>query len=196
MIPCVVSINKHPSSILHPPILSNTHAAKLKMFTTSAILLPNMSFEDLAEQIVAVTEALELIKNLQPVVEMYDNTATKSSYFSWVFGATPKSPVPPQPYVSDLPPLHVNQHPIVLSIWVNSHSLTSYKANLSKELMDLIREKRQYARSLELGVSLENLQGRSTLCGFRSESHLGLSCTGPMSGLKSNGVMGVRNRMR
>jgi len=121
------------------------------MFTTSAILLPNMSFEDLAEQIVAVTEALELIKNLQPVVEVYDNSTTKSSSStSWSSSVATKTPAPRQPYVSDLPPLQANQHPIVLSIWVNSHSLTSYKANLSKELMDLIREKRQHARSLEL----------------------------------------------
>ncbi|KAG0053446.1 hypothetical protein BGZ83_001051 [Gryganskiella cystojenkinii] len=116
------------------------------MFTTSAILLPNMSFEDLAEQIVAVTEALELIKNLQPVVETHDSIPTKSTS-SWSNSTVTKTR---QPYVSDLPPLQANQHPIVLSIWVNSHSLSSYKTNLARELMELIREKRQHARSLEL----------------------------------------------
>lgn len=117
------------------------------MFTTSAILLPNMSFEELAEQIVAVTEALELIKNLQPQVETHDNSSSKSTS-SWSSSAVSKTPR--QSYVSDVPPLKANQHPIVLSIWVNSHSLSSYKANLARELMELIREKRRHAQSLEL----------------------------------------------
>ncbi|KAG9062186.1 hypothetical protein KI688_006518 [Linnemannia hyalina] len=131
------------------------------MFTTSAILLPNMSFEDLAEQIVAVTEALELIKNLQPVqpvVETHDNNGSKSTS-SWGSSTVAKTPPPRQPYVSDLPPLQPNQHPIVLSIWVNSHSLSSYKSHLARELMELIREKRQHARSLELAkVNNKNYQ--------------------------------------
>lgn len=117
------------------------------MFTTSGILLPNMSFEELAEQIVAVTEALELVKNLQPEVENQDNSGSKS-LSSWSNKSVSTSPR--QPYVSDVPPLKDNQHPIVLSIWVNSHSLSSYKANLARELMELIREKRRHAESLEL----------------------------------------------
>ncbi|KAK3844315.1 MAG: hypothetical protein J3R72DRAFT_438530 [Linnemannia gamsii] len=126
------------------------------MFTTSAVILPNMLFEELAEQIVAVTQALELIKDLQPVVETPDTTSSRSSTSwsnsstSWSNSSTPKA-APRQPYVSDIPPLPANQHPIVLSLWVNSSSLMGYKANLARELMELIREKRKHARSLELG---------------------------------------------
>lgn len=119
------------------------------MFTTSAILLPNMSFEERAEQIVVITEALELIKDLQPVVENQQDDSTKSPTKSSSWGSSTVTKTPKH-YVSDLPPLKANQHPIVLSIWVNSHSLTSYKTNLAKELMGLIREKRQHASSLEL----------------------------------------------
>ncbi|KAG0276379.1 hypothetical protein BGZ96_003334 [Linnemannia gamsii] len=106
-----------------------------------------MSFEDIAEQIAAVTEALERIKNLQPEVQIHDNSGSKSTS-SW--SSSPISKAPRQSHVPDLPPLEANQHPIVLSIWVNSHSLTSYKSNLARELMDLIREKRKHAQSLEL----------------------------------------------
>ncbi|KAF9208432.1 hypothetical protein BGZ49_008820 [Haplosporangium sp. Z 27] len=126
--------------------------------TTSAHYVQNRALEELAEQIIAVANALDVVREnylrqrkqeeSAPVPVPVTTNSKTSSWSSKAPARTSEERV--------ISPLGPKQHPLVLSIWASSYSDDSYQRALASSLSSLIVEKRKYSRDLELGKNEES----------------------------------------
>ncbi|KAI1311893.1 hypothetical protein EDD11_003294 [Mortierella claussenii] len=118
--------------------------------TTSAHFDANRLLEELSDQIIAVTQALDIAR--QTYVNQLHESANTSSPTPATKSSWNSSSSIIKTHVADktIPALPANQHPIVLSIWATSSTEQDYRNSLGRVLMELIQEKRRYSREVEL----------------------------------------------
>ncbi|ORX98788.1 hypothetical protein K493DRAFT_349005 [Basidiobolus meristosporus CBS 931.73] len=127
--------------------------------TTSAHDLPNRYLEELAEQIIAITAALEELRgsyvaHQEAKKPKLAGTASAQPRSAWGLGSIATSSTSPQEESiydeNERSPLPPNQHPVVLATWAVSESDATFFRELARLLQSLISDKRKYSRDVEL----------------------------------------------